>query len=164
MMLLTCKIIKHTFKSKPAKCLFSVHTQAQGSALQTLISAFPGHYPDNKVHGANMRPTWVLSAPDGPMNLVIRVGLYNPYNHLDILLNFMGRIQQLSWSALPRAKWHTGRVPNSKVHRAKVGPMLAAWTLLSGVLSWAKNPDSKSHTLPTQYPNWNILDHKKTSN
>ena len=23
-------------------------------------------YPDNKVHGANMRPTWVLSAPDGP--------------------------------------------------------------------------------------------------
>ena len=33
--------------------------------------------PDNKVHGANMGPTWVLSAPDGPhvgpMNLAIRV-------------------------------------------------------------------------------------------
>ena len=33
--------------------------------------------PDSKVHGANMRPTWVLSAPDGPhvgpMNLAIRV-------------------------------------------------------------------------------------------
>ena len=33
--------------------------------------------PDNKVHGANMGPTWVLSAPDGPhvgpMNLVLRV-------------------------------------------------------------------------------------------
>ena len=32
--------------------------------------------PDSKVHGANMRPTWVLSAPDGPhvgpMNLAIR--------------------------------------------------------------------------------------------
>ena len=32
--------------------------------------------PDNKVHGANMEPTWVLSAPDGPhvgpMNLAIR--------------------------------------------------------------------------------------------
>ena len=31
---------------------------------------------DNKVHGANMGPTWVLSAPDGPhvgpMNLAIR--------------------------------------------------------------------------------------------
>ena len=34
-------------------------------------------YPDSKVHGANMGPTWVLSAPDGhhvgPMNLTIRV-------------------------------------------------------------------------------------------
>ena len=32
--------------------------------------------PDNKVHGANMGPTWALSAPDGPhvglMNLAIR--------------------------------------------------------------------------------------------
>ena len=36
------------------------------------------HYPNSKVHGANMGPTWVLSAPDGPhvgpMNLAIRVG------------------------------------------------------------------------------------------
>ena len=34
-------------------------------------------FSDNKVHGANMGPTWVLSAPDGPhfglMNLDIRV-------------------------------------------------------------------------------------------
>ena len=34
-------------------------------------------YPDNKVHGANMGPTWVLPAPDGPhispMNRVLRV-------------------------------------------------------------------------------------------
>ena len=32
--------------------------------------------PDSKVHGANMRPTWVLSVPDGPhvgpMSLAIR--------------------------------------------------------------------------------------------
>ena len=32
--------------------------------------------PDRQVHGANMGPTWVLSAPDGPhvgpMNLAIR--------------------------------------------------------------------------------------------
>ena len=36
-----------------------------------------GNYPDSKVHGANMGPTWVLSVPDGPhigpMNLAIRV-------------------------------------------------------------------------------------------
>ena len=34
-------------------------------------------FPDSKVHGANMGPTWVLSAPDephvGPINLAIRV-------------------------------------------------------------------------------------------
>ena len=34
-------------------------------------------FPDSKVHGANMGPIWVLSAPDGPhvgpMNLAIRV-------------------------------------------------------------------------------------------
>ena len=39
---------------------------------------FPKYsYPDNKVHGANMGPTWVLSARDGPhvgpMNITIRV-------------------------------------------------------------------------------------------
>ena len=28
--------------------------------------AATGIYPDSKVHGANMGPTWVLSAPDGP--------------------------------------------------------------------------------------------------
>ena len=37
-------------------------------------------YPDSKVHGANMGPTWVLSAPNGPhvglMNLAIRVIIY----------------------------------------------------------------------------------------
>ena len=37
------------------------------------------HNPDSKVHGANMKPTWVLSAPDGPhvgpMNLAIREDL-----------------------------------------------------------------------------------------
>ena len=25
-----------------------------------------GNLPDSKVHGANMGPTWVLSAPEGP--------------------------------------------------------------------------------------------------
>ena len=34
------------------------------------------HISDNKIHGANVGPTWVLSAPDGPhvgpMNLAIR--------------------------------------------------------------------------------------------
>ena len=39
--------------------------------------------PDSKVHGANMGPTWVLSAPDephvGPMNLAIE-GHWNAFD------------------------------------------------------------------------------------
>ena len=39
-------------------------------------------FPDSNVHGANMGPTWVLSAPDGPhvgpMNLAIRIVLWWP--------------------------------------------------------------------------------------
>ena len=41
----------------------------------------PKTFPDSKVYEANMGPTWVLSAPDGPhvvpMNLVIRVCMIN---------------------------------------------------------------------------------------
>ena len=37
-------------------------------------------FPDSKVHGANMGPTWILSAPDGPhvgpMKLAIRVNAF----------------------------------------------------------------------------------------
>ena len=38
-------------------------------------------FTDSKVHGANMGPTWVLSAPEGrhvgPINLAIRVDHYD---------------------------------------------------------------------------------------
>ena len=61
-------------------------TQTQHSTINTKItwqtnanpcSNFMGYaVPDNRVHGANMGPSWVPSAPDGPhvgpMNLVIR--------------------------------------------------------------------------------------------
>ena len=43
------------------------------------IAAQSDYIPDSKDHGANMGPTWVLSAPDGPhlgpMNLAIRNGI-----------------------------------------------------------------------------------------
>ena len=45
-------------------------------------------YLDSKVHGANMGPTWVLSAPDGPhigpMNFVIWVSFVE---NVDVLAN-----------------------------------------------------------------------------
>ena len=45
--------------------------------LISLVYLFLNAFPDRKVRGANMGPTWALSAPDGPhagaMNLAIRV-------------------------------------------------------------------------------------------
>ena len=41
--------------------------------------AYVRYYPDSEFHGANMGPTWVLSAPGGPhvgpKNLAIRVNI-----------------------------------------------------------------------------------------
>ena len=43
---------------------------------QHILAYVTSSNPDSKVHGFNMGPTWVLSAPDGPhvgpMNLAIR--------------------------------------------------------------------------------------------
>ena len=47
-----------------------------GRHLLDLIWLLLKRTPDSKIHGANMGPTWVLPAPDGPhvgpMNLAIR--------------------------------------------------------------------------------------------
>ena len=59
------------FLTYEAQC-GAVITRCTQSSQNTFNS-----YPDSKVHGANMGPTWVLSAPDGPhvgfMNLAIGV-------------------------------------------------------------------------------------------
>ena len=51
-------------------------------------------YPDNKVHGTNMGPTWVLSAPDGPhvgpMNLAIRVSKVSIHRSLVVSITITG--------------------------------------------------------------------------
>ena len=51
---------------------------SQGDSIAESVSMSWCHHvidPDSKVHGANMGPTWVLSAPGGPhvgpMNLAI---------------------------------------------------------------------------------------------
>ena len=47
------------------------------SSLNTFLRLMVCTYPDSEAHGANMGPTWVLSAPGGPhvglMNLAIGV-------------------------------------------------------------------------------------------
>ena len=54
-----------------------IHGTAANSRLFTTFDSGTHIYPDSKVQGANIAPTWVLSAPDGlhvgPMILAIRV-------------------------------------------------------------------------------------------
>ena len=54
--------------------------------------------PDSKVHGANIGPTWVLSAPDEPhvvpMNLAIRGGLLSA---LSLLYRTVCRFRDNWW-------------------------------------------------------------------
>ena len=38
-----------------------------GIILYERFQIHKDHIPDSKGHGTNMGPTWVLSAPDGPM-------------------------------------------------------------------------------------------------
>ena len=48
--------------------------------LSSSFSLILDSSPNSEVHGANMRPIWVLSAPDGPhvgpMNLAIMVSRF----------------------------------------------------------------------------------------
>ena len=56
-------------------------------------------YPDSKVHGANMGPTWVLSAPDGPhvgpMSLAIRLHIATISSLIILLYTFLFNIYQI---------------------------------------------------------------------
>ena len=71
---------RHHTGNKPLfKAMMAYFTDAYKhlpiSQPQWLMPQWLSH-PDSKVHGANMGPTWLLSAPDGPhvgpMNLAIR--------------------------------------------------------------------------------------------
>ena len=48
--------------------------------------------PDNKVHGANMRPTWVLSAPDGPHVGPVNLAIRDNAHHIATLKYFSSRL------------------------------------------------------------------------
>ena len=73
-------------------------------------------YRDSKVHGANMEPTWILSAPDephiGPMNLAIKVYTFNLYiwdkKMLFILFRGRpaGRIDQWNYIIIKALRFH----------------------------------------------------------
>ena len=65
--------------------------------------------PDSTVHGANMGPTWVLSAPDGPhvgpMDLVIWVPIYPKVRkNVSVLADFRA-LFQIGWNASTGQPW-----------------------------------------------------------
>ena len=85
-LLLSQRYRKNNVKSGVILCsqeyYFPIQEQNTKLTLTTMCTFFFLFWglivsPDKKVHGANMGPTWVLSAPDGPhvgpMNLVIKV-------------------------------------------------------------------------------------------
>ena len=78
---------------------FFVAKLASGWLLFT-HSNFNHVIPYSKVHGANMGPTWVLSAPDGPhvgpMNLAIKNVLANASNAVDTILSAVSVWDRLS--------------------------------------------------------------------
>ena len=47
------------------------------------------HYPDRKVHGVNMGPTWVLPAPDGPHVGPMYLAIRNVWINLGLSLVIM---------------------------------------------------------------------------
>ena len=72
-------ISKYVIITAPANGLALSGARTSAGTVMTKFRApiqYKGDIPDNKVHGANMEPTWVLSPPDGPhagpMKLAIR--------------------------------------------------------------------------------------------
>ena len=73
----------------PNKHIFFQQNDLNENQLESVMLVCSWLYPDSKVHGANMGPTWVLSAPDGPhvcpMNLAIWVVMAIAlYTHIPI--------------------------------------------------------------------------------
>ena len=69
--IITCLLIYIWYnfhKSNNVLIIMNLSSKANVLFVQMTDQWFlhPEHHPDSKVHGANMRPTWVLSAPDGP--------------------------------------------------------------------------------------------------
>ena len=49
--------------------------------VQPRHHVFHHHIPNSKVHGANMGPTWGLSAPDGPHFGPMKLAIRDLYKH-----------------------------------------------------------------------------------
>ena len=81
---------------------------------------------ESKVHGANMGPTWVLSAPDGPM--LAPWTLLSGMSSIHLFVAFLARLlHQAAYEIIYKIISAYIIYPD--------GPTLAQWTLLSGMSS-----------------------------
>ena len=77
--------------------------------------------PDSKVHGANMGPTWVLSAPGGPHVGPVNLAIKDRIGSSDGSLPNMWQ-PWLDPMMTPISQ--TTQAPDSEVHGANMGPIL----------------------------------------
>ena len=99
--------------------------------------------PDSKVHGANMGPTWVLSAPDGPhvgsMDLAIRVvniGSAPGHHYLNQCWHMVNctRMIKLQWTLT----WEHLNIPSAKCRQFYFGLFCVYTDVLIMMLIYVK--------------------------
>ena len=83
--------------------LFSYNLENAQALTQYLCDQ---NIPDSKVHGANMGPTWVLPAPDGPRVGPINLDIWTSYPcAIPVLLEGTASATRLQWNFL--LLWNT---------------------------------------------------------
>ena len=94
--------------------LFEINSATSKQDIALVVTVVSLTNPDSKVHGANMGPTWVLSAPDGPhvgpMNLAIWEG--------SVMQKAFHCHGARRWISLMKGQWY----------RALMFPLMLAWT------------------------------------
>ena len=85
----------HIYSSDDVQCRCGLENKSSPQQLTLIVWGLYYFWqidPDSKVHGANMGPTWVLSAPDGPhispMNFAIRLVNIMPVEALEMQRNW----------------------------------------------------------------------------
>ena len=85
--------------NRSQKAIIKLGHSLYAMIILSLIPAWVSNNPDSKVHWANMGPTWVLSAPDGPH--VGHVNLLSGYMPKNVGWNYLSipKLQRLHrWS------------------------------------------------------------------
>ena len=109
------------------------------SSLNLWSSSHCHDFPDSKVHGANMGPTWALSAPCGPhvgpINLAIRDSLSRHGRHQANTQINTKHYSDVTWALWRTKSRQLDRLFNS-THRLTTNTLQISVTLLRKMLPW----------------------------